>query len=112
MKINHYLRMLLMAIFSLTTLIAPATGSKIIVTGVITDDQTKETLIGASVKVKDKAIGTIADVNGKFQLELESTGQKITLEISYTGYETRDGKRSCGIGIKNSGTHSGITCYD
>jgi outer membrane receptor protein involved in Fe transport len=89
MKINHYLRMLLMAIFSLTTLIAPATGSKIIVTGVITDDQTKETLIGASVKVKDKAIGTIADVNGKFQLELESTGQKITLEISYTGYETQ-----------------------
>jgi iron complex outermembrane recepter protein len=66
-----------------------AGAPKMVVNGVIVDEQTKEPLIGASIKVKDKTEGTVADLNGKFQLETENTGNKITLQVSYAGYETQ-----------------------
>jgi hypothetical protein len=40
------------------------------VTGLVKDAQTGETLLGANVKVSDKAIGTTTDFDGKFSLKL------------------------------------------
>ncbi|WP_296619177.1 TonB-dependent receptor [Marivirga sp.] len=56
--------------------------------GTIKDSKTGEALIGASVSVKGTSNGTVADVNGNFDLELE-TG-KYTLTVSYIGYKTKN----------------------
>ncbi|WP_296621132.1 TonB-dependent receptor, partial [Marivirga sp.] len=56
--------------------------------GTIKDSKTGEALIGASVSVKGTSKGVVADVNGNFNLELESG--KYTLMISYIGYKTKN----------------------
>jgi len=48
-------------------------------------DNTGETVIGASVKVKNGSIGTITDMNGKFTLANLKT--KTTVEVSYMGFD-------------------------
>lgn len=59
------------------------------VSGVIYDDQTNETLIGANVSV-GQGIGTITDFDGKFELELPF-GEHV-LKISYVGYNDLEKK--------------------
>ena len=65
----------------------PSAGKKTI-SGVIIDEKTKEPIIGASIVTeKDKALGTISDYLGKFQLSLP---QDINvLQVSYLGYATQ-----------------------
>ncbi|PHI19689.1 hypothetical protein CEQ90_11605 [Lewinellaceae bacterium SD302] len=57
------------------------------VTGVVTDGDNNEALIGASVLVEGMEIGTITDINGNFTLQVPTDRQK--LEISYVGYDTQ-----------------------
>lgn len=59
------------------------------ITGIVTDTNTGEGLIGVSVIVKGTTAGTITDVNGKFKLEV-SDGSTIT--ISYIGYTKQEVK--------------------
>ena len=47
-------------------------------------DATGETVIGASVRVKGTNIGTITDLDGKF--ELSNVQKGTTIEITYIGY--------------------------
>ncbi|MEM9544401.1 MAG: SusC/RagA family TonB-linked outer membrane protein [Bacteroidota bacterium] len=54
------------------------------ITGVITDAETNEGLIGANVIIKDSGTGTITDLDGSFTLEVPEGTE--TLVISYTGY--------------------------
>jgi len=56
------------------------------VSGVITDAENGETLIGASVLVKGTTLGTVTDFDGNFSINA-SPGD--VLEISYTGYATQ-----------------------
>lgn len=56
------------------------------VKGTITDAQTNEPLIGASVAVAGTSTGVTTDIDGKFSIEV-SAGD--VLQISYTGYETQ-----------------------
>lgn len=56
------------------------------VTGTVVDANTKETLIGANVKVKGSDTGTITDVDGNFSLEV--TSSKDVIVVSYIGYKT------------------------
>lgn len=60
------------------------------VRGTIVDGDSKSPLIGATVLLlgSDPVIGTITDVNGRFRLEEIPTG-RITLGLSYLGYETQ-----------------------
>lgn len=51
--------------------------------GNVRDSKTQETLIGVSIVVKGKTIGTVTDSDGNFELEAPSNG---TLVISYIGY--------------------------
>jgi iron complex outermembrane recepter protein len=59
------------------------------ITGAITDAVTKEPLIGVSVQVKGKVIGTITDVKGMFSLST-STPVPFTLAITSVGYQTQE----------------------
>jgi len=53
--------------------------------GTVTDNKTKETLIGVKVMVDD-TLGTITDINGNYSIQCNSGIHKI--EFSYTGYKT------------------------
>jgi hypothetical protein len=56
------------------------------VKGVVRDDQTKETLVGANIVVSGTTVGVSADMNGKFQMDLDPGVH--TLVFTYTGYES------------------------
>ena len=58
------------------------------VTGVVTDKQTGEPLIGVSVAVKGTVRGSITDLDGKFSISNVSAGE--VLSVSYVGYATQD----------------------
>ena len=53
-------------------------------------DETGEPMIGASVKVLPKGMGTVTDINGRFRIPDVDRGA--TLEISYMGYLTQTRK--------------------
>lgn len=54
------------------------------ISGTITDAETNEPLIGASVILQGTSIGTITDLDGKFSLDASSGD---ILEVSYTGFD-------------------------
>ncbi|MCC4211996.1 SusC/RagA family TonB-linked outer membrane protein [Leeuwenhoekiella parthenopeia] len=54
--------------------------------GTVKDSETGEPLLGATVMVKGTNIGTVTDFDGAFQLTVPD--QDVTLEISYSGYQT------------------------
>ena len=56
-------------------------------TGLVTDADSKEPLIGASVAVQGTTAGAVTDVNGAFSLRLPDGATSLT--VSYTGYETQ-----------------------
>lgn len=57
------------------------------ITGTVTDGNSGDPLIGASVMIKGSTIGTITDVDGRFSLANEKGGD-CQLEISYLGFQT------------------------
>jgi len=57
------------------------------VQGVVLDEY-GESLIGVAVSIKDKQIGTITDLDGKFILDLH--GPNNILRFSYLGYKTQE----------------------
>ncbi len=59
------------------------------ITGTITDAVTKEPLIGVSVQVKGKVIGTTTDIKGAFSLAT-STPVPFSLAITSVGYKTQE----------------------
>ncbi|WP_256011857.1 SusC/RagA family TonB-linked outer membrane protein [Desertivirga xinjiangensis] len=71
---------LLVFLFSCSCLITYAQQT---VTGKVVDAATNESIIGASVKVKNGSSGASTDVNGVFTLSAQSGAQ---LEVSYIGY--------------------------
>jgi len=61
----------------------------VLVQGKILDDKTNESLIGATVKVKEGSEGgTVADVSGNFSLKVKSL--PITLVVSNLGYKEQE----------------------
>lgn len=61
------------------------TGS---ITGIISDADTKETLIGVNVKIQGTEKGAATDANGKYYINTLTPGV-YALEISYIGYQTK-----------------------
>ncbi len=66
------------------------------ITGNISDAETNESIIGASIAVKGTFKGTITGIDGNFEIEV-SDGE--TLVISYIGYATQE------LVITQSGNH-------
>lgn len=56
--------------------------------GVVLDVKDNEPLIGASVKVKDKAQGAATDIDGNFSIP--NVDPKASIVVSYVGYETQE----------------------
>ncbi len=56
--------------------------------GVVLDEKDNEPLIGASVQVKKKSLGTATDIDGSFSLP--NVDPKATVVVSYVGYETKE----------------------
>lgn len=57
--------------------------------GIVTDGATGETLVGASVKLKDGTAGTVTDLDGRFKLKLDQL-PPYTLVIAYMGYAPQE----------------------
>lgn len=77
MKLKWYT--LTVLLFSLQLAIAQRT-----ITGVVTDADSGETLIGANVAVTGTTQGTVTDIDGGFSIEVSDDASSLT--ISYTGY--------------------------
>ncbi|MDX1913610.1 MAG: SusC/RagA family TonB-linked outer membrane protein [Saprospiraceae bacterium] len=58
------------------------------ITGQVTDAETGEALIGASVVVEGTAVGAATDFEGNYRLNVPANAT--TIRISYTGYETQN----------------------
>jgi len=58
------------------------------ISGMISDAETSEILIAATISAKEKNIGTISDNNGKFELKLNKGIE--TLVVSYIGYTSQE----------------------
>jgi len=59
------------------------------ISGKVTDSASNEALIGVSIAVKGKVIGTITDANGSFSLTT-STPVPFTISVSMVGYERQE----------------------
>jgi hypothetical protein len=57
------------------------------VKGVVKDNDTKETLIGANVTLEGTTYGTVADMNGAFTID--APAGSYTLKVSYIGYQDK-----------------------
>ena len=58
-----------------------------VITGKVTDGDTGEGLVGASVTIKGTNLGIIAGANGNYRLSGVPAGSQ-TVEVSYIGYES------------------------
>lgn len=78
-----------------------------VITGTVSDATTGETLVGASVYQKSQgSTGTITDINGKYQIEVE---QGSTLVFSYVGYNKKEivvvaDKNEINVALESSAT--------
>jgi hypothetical protein len=59
------------------------------ITGVIRDNSTGESVIGAVVTVKGSSLGTTTDLDGQFSLKLDQK-PPVILVISYVGYQSQE----------------------
>jgi TonB-dependent receptor len=73
-------------LFSLVLLNCFAFGQNGTIRGLVVDDATGETLVGATVLIVGTTTGTISDLDGKFSLDVPSG--KHQLQISYISYQT------------------------
>jgi outer membrane receptor protein involved in Fe transport len=59
------------------------------VSGKVTEEKTKETLVGVNIVVKGKVIGTITDLNGDFTLRVNQA-PPLTLIFSMVGFSSKE----------------------
>jgi iron complex outermembrane recepter protein len=74
-------------IFSMMLMVSTFAQTKI--SGKVSDGSSKETLIGVSVAVRGKVIGTITDTKGNFSLST-TTLTPFTIAVSSVGYKTQE----------------------
>ena len=77
----------LISIISLLALSAQA--QRVMVSGKITDAQTKESLHGANIYLRKQGKGATSDAGGNFKLSFPK-GNKIEMTVSYVGYQSQN----------------------
>ena len=70
-------------------LLSALTFAQTKISGKVSDGATKESLIGVSIAVKGKVIGTISDTKGNFALST-TTPTPFTISVSSVGYKTQE----------------------
>ncbi|MEM9917554.1 MAG: TonB-dependent receptor [Bacteroidota bacterium] len=78
-------KLLRLSLLSLFLAVGTMLSAQQMVTGTITDAESDEPLIGASILLQGTSSGTITDFEGKYSLE---ANEGDVLVISYTGYST------------------------
>ncbi len=76
---------ILLFVFQLNPVLAQ---QKITISGTIIDAKTKDALIGATINIKGKPIGTASDAKGKFSLNIKQA-LPVTLVVNSIGYGRR-----------------------
>lgn len=66
------------------------------ISGLVTDANTQETIVGASVMVKGTSTGSITDIDGKFTITVDKL--PVTLVITYVGYQKKEVRITSGGG--------------
>ena len=79
--------LILLAIISIsaTGVLAQTT----VVSGSVTEEKTKETLVGVNIVVKGKVVGTISDLSGNFTLRVNQA-PPLTLIFSMVGFSSKE----------------------
>ncbi len=103
MSKSNILRTILFLIVSFLSL--TVYGQKISVSGVVTDGDTDEPLIGATVMEKGTSNGVATDLDGRFTISVDT---KATLTITAVGYQAQDvkvaGKKEITVVMRQSAT--------
>ena len=69
-------------------LLAQKTSTLTEVSGIVTDFQTREPLVGVTIYVHDNpSVGTVTDIDGRYSITLD-TKKAVQLCFSYVGYDT------------------------
>lgn len=88
---NLFRRLMLTAIFAVTTLVLFAQSK--VISGVVTSSEDGEPLIGVSIQVKGTSGGTITDLDGHFTIK--PTSDNVVLAFSMIGMKTTE------VSVKN-----------
>ena len=80
----HEIKKRLTALIITTLVVVSAWAQQLSVSGVVTDKDTGEPLIGVTVRVAGQTGGTITDLDGRYTV---SANQNATLEFTYMGYK-------------------------
>jgi hypothetical protein len=67
----------------------PSDSTKSVISGIVVDGETKETLIGALVKIKNTNILTYCDEAGRFSLPVSANDTSVMVEVQFIGYNDR-----------------------
>lgn len=60
------------------------------ITGKVTDTETNEALIGATISVENGVLGTVTDIDGTYRIQKpKNTARQIRVRVSYTGYKAK-----------------------
>jgi iron complex outermembrane recepter protein len=86
---KNFFTKLRLSFFASIMLLAASSYAQTKISGKVSDGATKESLIGVSIGVKGKVIGTITDTKGNFSLST-TTPTPFTISISSVGYKTQD----------------------
>ncbi|MGB3798182.1 MAG: SusC/RagA family TonB-linked outer membrane protein [Lewinella sp.] len=86
LSLHHYYRG--PGLVLLLLLLSAAGIAQQAITGTITDGESGDPLIGASVVITGSTTGTVTDFDGNFELNLPAEATSIT--VSYTGYGTQE----------------------
>ena len=80
----------LLFLISITCLLAlSAQAQRVMVSGKITDAQTKESLHGANIYLRKQGKGATSDTEGHFKFSLPK-GNKVEMTVSYVGYQSQN----------------------
>ncbi|MBL4658281.1 MAG: carboxypeptidase-like regulatory domain-containing protein, partial [Flavobacteriales bacterium] len=83
---------LLKKLFAFTALIVLAAftvDAQVVIKGIVKDDITGETMIGSAVIIKGTSIGSVTDIDGKFEF-VAPDSPPFTLVVSFLGYTSQE----------------------
>ena len=89
---NNFTIKIRMSVLLLSILVSLSSGkvlAQTVISGTVTDSDTKETLVGVNILVKGKVVGTISDLSGKYSLNVNQE-PPLTLVFSMVGYNTQE----------------------
>lgn len=96
---RNFTSKILGTVFTLLLLVSLGTGkvfAQTTISGTVIDADSKETLVGVNIIVKGKVIGTISDLSGKFNLNVNQE-PPFTLIFSMVGFTTQEVEITGGI---------------